>query len=103
MNWMFIPIDDQFISDVDETLDEFNPEDLPHLVLDIWEDLKFGTLWEIRLDSSKPSDYIPEESGFIFHRYKDCLKYNNPKNQVLGYFIICMERYRKIKEAGNEL
>lgn len=97
--WCFVPMDEQFVAELGETLDQYNFEDYPHLVMDVWEDSEHGTVWEIRLDDEPFAYDVPEDDIVRFHRFADCQHYYNPRDEVLCYFVLCMQDYAKRKEA----
>lgn len=100
--WCFVGIDELFVSELGETLDQYNTEDLPHLVMDVWEDVEYGTVWEVRLASEELQYDVPEDEITIFHRFSNCQDYYNPRDEVLCYFVLAMHDYAKRKETNGE-
>lgn len=96
----FVQIDENFVSELGEALDQYNFEDYPHLVMDVWEDTEYGTLWEIRLDDQKLPYDIPEDDITRFHRFSNCQEYYSPRDEVLCYFVLSMSDYAKRKEVA---
>lgn len=99
--WHFVDVDENFVAELGETLDQYNLEDYSHLVMDVWEDAEYGTLWEIRPDDQKLSYDIPEEEITRFHRFADCQEHYSPRDEVLCYFVLSMNDYARGKEAEN--
>ena len=97
----FVQIDENFVSELGEALDQYNFEDYPHLVMDVWEDVEHGTLWEIRLDDQELPYDIQEEDITRFHRFPDCQEYYSPRDEVLCYFVLSMADYAKRKELAK--
>ena len=89
----FVEMDDVFVAELGEALDQYNFEDYPHLIMDVWEDDEFGTLWEIRLDDEEKTYDVPEEDITRFHRFHDCLGFYSPRDEVLCYFVLSMQQY----------
>ena len=94
----FVQIDENFVSELGEALDQYGFEDYPHLVMDVWEDAEHGTLWEIRLDDQELPYDIPEDDITRFHRFSNCQEYYNPRDEVLCYFVLSMSDYAKRKD-----
>ena len=99
--WCFVPMDEQFVAELGEALDQYDFDDYPHLVMDVWEDLEHGTVWEIRLDDEPFAYDVPEEDITRFHRFADCQQYYNSRDEVLCYFVLCMNHYAKSKELAK--
>lgn len=97
--WCFVSMDEQFVAELGEALDQYNFEDYPHLVMDVWEDSEYGTVWETRLDDEPFAYNVPEEEITRFHRFADCQSFYNPRDEVLCYFVLCMRDYAAKKEA----
>ena len=97
----FVQIDEIFISELGEALDQYNFEDYPHLVMDVWEDIEHGTLWEIRLDDQELQYDVKEDDITRFHRFSDCQEYYSPRDEVLCYFVLAMSDYAKRKEMAK--
>ena len=93
----FVQIDENFVSELGEALDQYNFEDYPHLVMDVWEDAEHGTLWEIRLDDQELPYDVPENDITRFHRFSNCQEYYSPRDEVLCYFVLSMSDYTKRK------
>lgn len=89
----FVQMDEAFVAELGEALDQYNFEDYPHLVMDVWEDPEHGTLWEIGLDDEPFAYDVPEEDITRFHRFADCQHYYNPRDEILCYFVLCMRDY----------
>ena len=99
--WCFVSIDEQFVAELGEALDQYNFEDYPRLVMDVWEDSEHGTVWEIRLDDEPFAYDVPEDDITRFHRFADCHDWHNPRDEVLCYFALAMKDYAKRKEMAK--
>lgn len=97
--WCFVHIDEQFVAELGEALDQYDFEDYPHLVMDVWDDSEHGTVWEIRLDDEPFAYGVPEDDITRFHRFVDCQSFYSPRDEVLCYFVLCMRDYATRKEV----
>lgn len=99
--WGFVQMDEQFVAEIGENIDEYDTEELPYLVMDVWEVPEIGTVWEIRRSDEPQADYVPANSS-TFHRFHDCLSFYNPRDEVLCYFVLSMQQYYNSHKEENE-